>query len=59
MQDWLGLDERARMNTPGTIGANWQWRMLPGEPTALLASRIASITGIFGRKSRRRRNGKI
>ncbi|MDD2295489.1 MAG: 4-alpha-glucanotransferase [Eubacteriales bacterium] len=59
MQDWLGLDERARMNTPGTIGANWQWRMLPGEPTALLASRIASITCIFGRKSRRRRNGKI
>ena len=21
----LGLDERARMNTPGTVGLNWRW----------------------------------
>ena len=25
-QDWLGLDSKARINTPGTIGNNWQWR---------------------------------
>lgn len=25
MQDILGLDERARMNTPGTVGLNWRW----------------------------------
>ena len=26
LQDWLGLDSQARVNTPGTIGNNWQWR---------------------------------
>ena len=27
MQDLLGLDERARMNTPGTVGLNWRWSL--------------------------------
>jgi len=27
MQDLLGLGAKARMNTPGTIENNWQWRM--------------------------------
>lgn len=27
MQDYLGLDGRARMNTPSTLGSNWEWRM--------------------------------
>ncbi len=27
MQDVLGLDSSARMNTPGTKGNNWVWRM--------------------------------
>lgn len=26
MQDILGLDEKHRMNVPGTMGGNWQWR---------------------------------
>jgi len=26
MQDLLMLDSSARMNTPGTVGNNWQWR---------------------------------
>ena len=26
MQDLLELDERARLNTPGTTGGNWEWR---------------------------------
>lgn len=26
MQDILMLDSSARMNTPGTVGANWEWR---------------------------------
>jgi 4-alpha-glucanotransferase len=29
MQDVLGLDHRARMNTPGTFKGNWQWRLQP------------------------------
>jgi len=27
MQDWLCLDNSARMNTPGSIGDNWEWKM--------------------------------
>lgn len=27
MQDILGLDSTARMNTPGTVEGNWGWRM--------------------------------
>ena len=26
MQDVLGLDASARMNTPSTLGTNWKWR---------------------------------
>ena len=29
MQDLLKLDEKSRMNVPGTVGCNWMWRMLP------------------------------
>ncbi len=31
MQDVLGLDESCRMNTPSTMGGNWEWRLLPEE----------------------------
>ncbi len=27
MQDLLGLDNSARMNTPSTLGGNWSWRI--------------------------------
>ena len=27
MQDLLGLGSEARMNTPSTVGGNWQWRV--------------------------------
>jgi 4-alpha-glucanotransferase len=27
LQDWLGLDESARMNTPAAIENNWLWRI--------------------------------
>jgi len=29
MQDVLGLDQRARMNIPGTLEGNWRWRLQP------------------------------
>jgi 4-alpha-glucanotransferase len=31
MQDLLGLDNRARMNTPGRTKGNWRWRMRKGQ----------------------------
>jgi 4-alpha-glucanotransferase len=50
MQDYLGLDDRARMNTPSTLGGgNWRWRMLPGAASAELAEKIRGLTEINGR----------
>jgi 4-alpha-glucanotransferase len=33
MQDFLGLGSEARLNTPGTAGNNWRWRLLPEQLT--------------------------
>jgi 4-alpha-glucanotransferase len=30
LQDLLGLDSTARMNTPGRASGNWSWRLRPG-----------------------------
>ena len=49
MQDYLGLDGSARMNTPGTSAGNWQWRLLPGEASPELAARLKEFTALYGR----------
>ena len=49
MQDCLGLGAEGRMNTPGTLGGNWQWRMLPGEANPALAKKIYQYTKMYGR----------
>jgi len=51
MQDFLGLDDKARMNIPSTIGGNWEWRMKPGQLTDELAEKIKSLTKLYGRLS--------
>ena len=51
MQDYLGLDAEARMNTPGILGGNWQWRMLPDQITEGLTKRIARMTSLYGRSN--------
>ena len=51
MQDYLGLGSEARMNTPGILGGNWQWRMLPGQITEDLTKRIARMTSLYGRSN--------
>lgn len=43
MQDVLGLDGSARMNRPGTVGGNWQWRMKPGAATKVLAEKLNAL----------------
>ena len=52
MQDWLGLGASARMNTPGTVGGNWAWRMLPGSATKALAGKIRRMVYIYGRSGK-------
>jgi 4-alpha-glucanotransferase len=49
LQDFLNLSSSARMNTPSTIGDNWQWRVLPGYGTGELAWKIRKITELYGR----------
>ena len=49
LQDWLALDDGARINTPGTNSANWQWRANETVITDKLAQRIAELTTLYGR----------
>ncbi len=51
MQDWLGLDDRSRMNTPSTVGKNWRWRMRMRDMSDDLCEEILKITEISGRKA--------
>ncbi len=47
-QDLLGLDDRARMNSPGTEEGNWSWR-LERPLDAALADRLRARTAAHGR----------
>lgn len=49
IQDYLELDNSARMNTPSTIGGNWCWRLLQGQATPQLAHRIAELSEKYRR----------
>lgn len=51
LQDYLELGSEARMNIPGTLGGNWQWRLKRGEISAELTERIAETTRIYGRSN--------
>ena len=52
MQDYLGLGSEARINTPSTLGGNWQWRMKKDAFTKELAKQIRSMTELYGRFSK-------
>ena len=49
MQDYLELGAESRMNTPGVLGGNWQWRMKKGQITEKLTRKIADMAWIYGR----------
>jgi len=52
MQDWLGLDNDARLNTPSTVGGNnWRWRLEKKALSSELADEIAKMTQIYGRSA--------
>lgn len=50
LQDILCLGNEARMNTPGTIGGNWQWRYWSGALTPELSERLALLAKRYGRE---------
>ena len=49
MQDWLGLDDKSRINVPSTVGTNWKWRLLPTDLSDTLKEEIFKTTQIYGR----------
>lgn len=49
MQDILGLDNRARMNLPSTVGTNWRWRMLPGQFTQKHQKELKKLCRLYSR----------
>lgn len=49
LQDFLGLDTSARMNTPSTIGNNWEWRFAKDQLGQDLSNRIYKVTKLYGR----------
>lgn len=49
LQDILGLDNKARMNLPGSLKGNWQWRVREGQATAAMAERLRELTELYGR----------
>ena len=49
MQDFLRLGSFARMNTPSSVGGNWEWRMRPDAVTDKTIDRIKEINTTYMR----------
>lgn len=49
MQDFLDVGAEGRMNTPSTLGQNWQYRTVSADFTARLAKRIYRINELYNR----------
>lgn len=49
VQDYLGLDNKARINTPSTLGSNWCWRMPKDAFPEELISIIKKKMFLYGR----------
>lgn len=49
VQDVLGLGSEARMNRPGEIGGNWEWRLEPGQLGPEDAARLRRASEAAGR----------
>lgn len=49
MQDVLGLDSWARLNTPGVGEGNWAWRFRQDEMSAQIEQRLFEMASLYGR----------
>ena len=48
-QDVLNLDSDARMNTPSTLGGNWDWRYRPEALNDWASGRLVEMVDLYGR----------
>ncbi|MCE1252812.1 MAG: 4-alpha-glucanotransferase [Anaerolineae bacterium] len=51
MQDFLSLGNAARMNYPGKLGGNWEWRMPASAINAGLIAGIRELNFLFSRQA--------
>lgn len=49
IQDYLGLMNEAKINTPSTLGNNWKWRLIPGLLTKELAEEMKELAVVYHR----------
>ena len=49
LQDYLGLGNDCRINTPSTVGENWRWRLVPGQMSEDVIKEIGMVTRRYGR----------
>ena len=49
LQDYLGLGSEARINTPGTSGGNWRWRVLDFQLSSEVCDNTALMVIASGR----------
>ena len=49
MQDFLESGSDGRMNTPSTLGNNWQFRTQKGDFTPKLAKKIKKLNKLYNR----------
>ena len=49
LQDYLVKGKEARINHPGTLGENWQWRLEPRFLSADLSRSIYQLAKLYGR----------
>ena len=49
IQDYLGLDDRARINTPSVLEGNWRWRVSEKFLTQELSDKIRELCVKYGR----------
>ena len=50
VQDLLCLDSKARLNTPGTLGGNWDWRLEVNQLKSDQLEHLKKINMVFDRK---------
>ena len=50
MSDLLGLGSEGRINTPSTLGGNWQWRIREGCVNDWLAGILLENTKLYSRE---------
>lgn len=51
IQDYLVLDNSARINQPSTLGKNWKWRLKEGQFTEELQEEMLTLATRYGRRN--------